>query len=195
MTCPPTIDWEGRYREGSTGWERQGLNPAFIAWRERRVLTPCRILMPGAGRSPEPVALAEAGFEVTAVDAAPSAVAVQRARFEALRVRATIVEADLLAWEPDAPFEAIYDQTCLCALPPSLWAEYVARLRRWLQPDGRLFVLFMQTGHPGGPPFDCPLAEMRRLFAENAWEWPTLLPERVPHSAGRFEQPAVLVRL
>jgi methyl halide transferase len=194
VTSPSTIDWEGRYREGSTGWERQGLNPAFIVWREMGFLIRCRILVPGAGRSPEPVALAEAGFEVTAVDAAPSAVAVQRARFEALRVRATVVEADLLAWEPDAPFEAIYDQTCLCALPPSLWPEYLVRLRRWLLPGGRLFVLFMQTGHPGGPPFDCPIAEMRRLFGEDAWEWPGLLPERVAHSAGRFGQPAVLVR-
>jgi hypothetical protein len=139
------------------------------------------------------VALAEAGFDVTAVDTAPSAVAMQRARFEALRVRATVVEADLLTWEPAAPFEAIYDQTCLCALTPALWPDYAARLRGWLLPGGRLFVLFMQTGHPGGPPFDCPLPGMRRLFDAAAWEWPEYLPNRVEHSAGRFEQPAVLV--
>ena len=189
-----SVDWELRYQEGSTGWERPGMNPAFLAWLEDGTLSPCRILVPGAGRSAEPLALAEAGFDVTVVDAAPSAVAVQRARLTALHVRARVELADLFAWHADAPFDAIYDQTCLCALPPARWPEYVARLHEWLKPGGRLFVLFMQSKPPGGPPFHCDLAEMRRLFAPTHWEWPEALGETVAHSAGREEQPAILRR-
>jgi methyl halide transferase len=186
------VDWETRYREGATAWERPGLSPAFVGWLEDHVLSPCRILVPGAGRSSEPLVLAEAGFDVTVVDAAPRAIAAQRARLAALHVRARAELADLFTWQPAAPFDAVYDQTCLCALPPSLWEDYAARLKLWLKPGGRLFVLFMQTGQPGGPPFNCDLAAMRRLFSADAWEWPDKLAAPQLLDSGRREQPAIL---
>jgi hypothetical protein len=192
MSKGQTIDWEGRYRDGATGWERPGLNPAFRAWLDSGVLAPCRILVPGAGRSAEPLGFAQAGFDVTVVDLAESAIAVQRARLERLNVAARIEHANLLEWEPPAPFDAIYDQACLCALPPPVWPQYVERLHGWLRPGGRLFVLFMQTHTAGGPPFHCDMADMHRLFLDTEWEWPARLPEPVQHTAGRSEQPAVL---
>jgi hypothetical protein len=97
---------------------------------------------------------------------------------------------DVTLWQPDAAFDATYDQTCLCALPPALWLAYEAQLRRWLRPCGRLFILFMLTGRDGGPPFDCPLPAMRSLFS--AWAWPDALPAPLPHGLGTVEQPAVL---
>ena len=195
MSETQAVDWESRYQGGTTGWERHGLNPAFLAWRDTGVLAPCRILLPGGGRSLEPFALAEAGFQVTVVDAAPSAVAAQRARFERLNVSAHVEQADLFEWEPEAAFEAIYDQACLCALPPPTWPRYVERLHRWLRPDARLFVLFMQSDRPYGPPFHCDLPSMRRLFEPAAWEWPAVLPSPVQHPSGLAEQPAVLRRI
>jgi|SRR5690348_3163274 SAM-dependent methyltransferase len=195
MSETQAINWEGRYREGTTGWERHGLNPAFLAWRDAGLMTPCRIMIPGGGRSLEPVALAEAGFDVTVVDAAPSAVAMQRAHFERLKVPARVEREDLFAWAPDAPFDAIYDQTCLCALPPGLWHNYVRRLHQWLRPDGTLFILFMQSDRPSGPPFHCDMRAMRGLFESPWWAWPDTLPETVTHPSGLAEQPAVLRRI
>jgi len=186
------IDWESRYRDGATGWERAGLNPSFVAWREAGALAPCRILVPGAGRSPEPLALAEAGFDVTLVDASATATATQRARMERLHVRAQVEQADLLRWNPPASFDAIYDQACLCALPPVIWNDYADRLRRWLRTGGALYILFMQSTRAGGPPFHCDLDAMRELFPADAWRWPDALPSTVEHSAGLAEQPAVL---
>jgi methyl halide transferase len=194
MTESQAIDWESRYRSGTTGWERHGLNPAFLAWRESGALAPCRVLIPGGGRSLEPLALAEAGFDVTVVDAAPSAVAIQRAHFERLKLPTRVEQADLFAWDPDAPFDVIYDQNCLCALPPGLWHNYARRLHRWLRPGGSLFILFMQSDRPVGPPFHCEIDAMRRLFAAPQWTWPEHLPEQVEHPAGLAEQPAVLGR-
>ncbi len=194
MSGTQAIDWEGRYREGSTGWERRGFNPAFLNWRATGELAPCRILVPGGGRSLEPLALAEAGFDVTVVDAAPSAVAAQRARFERLTVDARIEQADLFTWQPGAPFDAIYDQTCLCALSPELWPAYIQRLHQWLRPGGSLFILFMQSDRPSGPPFHCDLVTMRRLFDAAVWQWPEELTARVEHPSGLAEQPAVLRR-
>lgn len=195
MSETQAVDWESRYRHGAIGWERRGLNPAFLAWRESGALTPCRILVPGAGRSLEPLALAESGFDVTVVDAAPTAVATQRARLDRIKLAARVEQADLFAWDPDAPFDTVYDQTCLCALPPGLWPSYVHRLHRWLRPDGTLFILFMQNHRQNGPPFHCDLGAMRRLFAAPAWTWPETLPQRIEHPSGLAEQPAVLRRV
>jgi methyl halide transferase len=195
MSETQAIDWESRYRDGTSGWERHGLNPAFLAWRNRGTLAPCRILIPGGGRSLEPMALAEAGFDVTVVDAAPSAVAMQRAHFERLKLPARAEQADLFAWDPDAPFDVIYDQTCLCALPPGLWPSYARRLHRWLRPDGSLFILFMQSDRPSGPPFHCDLNAMRHLFGAPGWRWADALPDPIEHPSGLTEQPAILRRV
>jgi methyl halide transferase len=195
MSETQAIDWESRYRDGTAGWERHGLNPAFLAWRDSGALAPCRILIPGGGRSLESLALAEAGFDVTVVDAAPSAIAIQRAHFERLKLPARAERADLFAWDPDAPFDAIYDQACLCALPPGLWTSYAWRLHRWLRPGGTLFILFMQSDRPNGPPFHCDVHGMRRLFAPPAWTWPETMPGQVEHPSGLAEQPAVLRRV
>ena len=188
MSGLPDDFWEARFQEGRTPWERGEPNPAFLAWGKAELLAPCRILVPGAGRSSEPAVLLSAGFDIVALDLADSAVAVQRERLGVGRV----VQADVTASLPDRPFDAVYDQTCLCALPPALWPAYETQLRRWLRPGGRLLVLFMQTGRDGGPPFDCPIPAMRALFS--AWTWPDALTDPVPHGLGTLEQPVVLVR-
>jgi SAM-dependent methyltransferase len=188
MTGLPTDFWESRFQENRTPWERGDLNPAFLAWRTSGILAPCRILVPGAGRSPEPAALLQAGFDVMTLDLAESAVEAQQSHLGTDRA----VRADVTAWRPVEAFDVVYDQTCLCALPPGLWPAYEAQLRRWLRPGGRLFILFMQTGRDGGPPFDCPVPVMRSLFQE--WTWPDGMVDGVPHGIGGVEQPAVLMR-
>ncbi len=183
------LDWQARFQAERTPWERPSLNPAFLSWRSSGALSPCRVLLPGAGRSGEPLALARDGFDVTVVDLTRTAAAVQRVRLESAGLRGAVHQADLLAWTPDAPFDAVYDQTCLCALPPAVWPDYAARLHSWLRPGGRLFILFMQTGQPDGPPFDCPPDRMRTLFGAG-WTWP----DRLGEATDRREIPAVLTR-
>ena len=114
--------WESRFRERRTPWERGEIHPAFTAWRASGELTPCRILVPGAGRSPEPEAMLRQGFDVVALDLAESAGADQASRLGINRA----VRADVTTWMPDKQFDAVYDQTCLCALPPELWVAYDA---------------------------------------------------------------------
>ena len=188
MSGLPDDFWERRFQDGTTPWERDSLHPAFLTWRASGALAPCRILVPGAGRSAEPAALAGDGFDVTALDLADSAIRVQAERLGPGRA----IQADVTTWQPPSPFDAVYDQTCLCALPPALWPAYETRLRAWLRPGGQLFILFMHTGREGGPPFDCPLPAMRDLFS--AWTWPGALADPVRHGIGGAEQPAVLLR-
>ncbi len=187
-----TNEWETRYQEGRTGWQREAVSPGLLAWLADGTLKPCRILVPGAGRSHEPLHLAQAGFHVTTLDIAPTAVAHQRA---ALAPKGGVaLEGDVLSFLPGEPFDAVYEQTCLCALPPARLREYTVQLARWLRPGGVLAALFMQTGRDGGPPFHCALPVMRTLLPEGTWRWPGQSWPEVRHHDGLFEIPQALTR-
>ncbi|MDQ6950129.1 MAG: methyltransferase domain-containing protein [Mariprofundales bacterium] len=187
-------DWESLYQQGDTKWDRGTANaalPHLIAQ-----LTPgASVLVPGCGRGHEVVELATNGFAVTALDIAPSAISHLASTLAQHQLHARLVRNDLFAFTPDQPFDAIYEQTCLCAIDPTQRHDYELRLHRWLKPGGLLFALFMQTNSDDGPPFHCDLPTMRRLFAEKSWQWPTDVPQSIPHSNGRFELAHTLQRI
>jgi SAM-dependent methyltransferase len=187
-------EWESRYREGRTGWDRGGTNPALLQWLDMGNLKPCRILIPGCGRGHEAIELARRGFDVTAVDFAPSAIRHLNRALDAEGLSANTCKVNVLDYIPDKPFDAIYEQTCICALPPEVWPDYTNRLYGWLKPNGKLFVLFMQTMEEGGPPYHCGLLQMRRLFSDDRWQWPQTGPLLTPHHQGLFELGYILER-
>jgi len=188
-------EWEKRYQSGETGWDRGAFSPALSTWLETgRIDAGCRMLVPGCGRGHEVVHLADLGFKVTGIDIAPSAVTHLQQVLQNNGLRAEVLLADLFQFQPAAPFDAIYEQTCLCAIQPKQRESYEALLHGWLKPGGTLFALFMQTAAEGGPPFHCDLLAMRRLFPDARWEWPATEPVFVPHRNGRFELGYQLVR-
>jgi SAM-dependent methyltransferase len=196
----PTKDfWNQRFTEGNMPWDRGEASPQMHAWLESGALAPCRILIPGCGSGYEAATLAAAGFEVTALDYSHEAVARTRRRLADARLTATVVEADALAWQPGRPFDAIYEQTCLCALYPDHWRAYADQLHRWLAPQGRLFALFLQLQRPGaaegrveGPPYHCDINGMRALFPDTRWSWPKPPYPRTSHPAGLAELAVVV---
>ncbi len=186
--------WEEKYRAQTIPWDRGAVSPALLGWIEDGEVPPGRVLIPGCGRGHEALELARRGFQVTALDIAPTALEHLAAELAAAGVEAERICADALAWQPAQPFDAIYEQTCLCALDPEHWATYERQLFAWLRPGGKLFALFMQTGREGGPPFHCALADMHALFDVGRWQWPQDEPGRVGHPNGLFELAAVLTR-
>ncbi len=186
--------WEEKYRAQTIPWDRGAVSPALLGWIEDAALPPGRVLIPGCGLGHEAVELARRGFQVSALDIAPTALQHLAAELAAAGVEAERICADALAWQPATPFDAIYEQTCLCALDPEHWAAYEHQLFAWLRPGGKLFALFMQTGREGGPPFHCALPDMRALFDASRWQWPQDEPGRVEHPNGLFEFAAVLTR-
>ncbi|PHS29555.1 MAG: thiopurine S-methyltransferase [Robiginitomaculum sp.] len=188
-------DWQQRYDDQSTRWERGALNPAFVHWQEVGAFEGIKsVIIPGCGRSPEPLAFARLGAHVTALDFAPTAAAFQKEVFENASIEACVEAVDVLAWRPDVPLDAVYDQTCLCAITPAVWQDYADQLHRWLRPGGRAFMLFMQTGKEGGPPFHSPLATMRDLFDDARWQWPDTPLYRSDHMNEKYELGAMLIR-
>lgn len=185
--------WQERYEAGKTGWDRGGSNPILMRWLAESVVEPCRLLVPGCGRGHEVVTLAQHGFEVTALDFASSAVEHLRERLGAVPVNANVLQSDILQYVPDEPFDAIYEQTCLCAIDPTQWKAYEQQLTRWLRPGGMLLALFMQSGQRNQPPFTCEIQAMRNLFDKTCWSW-TGEPMRVEHPTGMHELACILKR-
>ncbi len=194
MDAEKSRAWDEKYHTGTPGWDRGSVSPALLHWLSAGMLTPCRILIPGCGHGHEVVELARRGFAVCAVDIAPTPLARLDRRLGEEGLEAQLIQADVLHWQSAAPFDAIYEQTCLCALPPQEWPAYEAQLHGWLRPGGRLFALFMQTGRPGGPPWHCELGEMRALFPAERWHWVEPPQREIPHPNGLFEYAAVLER-
>ena len=199
MAGPTREFWDQRFQSNETPWDRGDANPQLGAWLAAGALRPCRVLVPGCGSGYEVVALAAAGFEVTALDYSPAAIGRTRHRLAAARLEAEVVEADALAWQPHRAFDAIYEQTCLCALHPDQWRDYADQVHRWLAPGGTLCALFVQLLRPGaaegaieGPPYHCDINAMRALFPQSRWNWPRPPYPRTMHPRGMAELAVVL---
>lgn len=191
------VDWDARFRANDAPWERSGVHPALTHWAEAGAFKPGeRILVPGCGRGTEPGAFARLGLAVTGVDLAPSAIDWQLARFASENLTGRFVTADALAFRPDLPFDAVWEQTFLCAIHPRLRADWEAMAHASLRPGGSLFALVMQKDEPGGPPYGCAMDAMRALLPDTRWIWPetplTAYPH--PHLNDKAELAARLIR-
>lgn len=200
----PTHDfWQGRFVEGNLPWDRGAPNPQLAQWIEDGTLAPAsRVVVPGCGQGWEVAALAAAGMAVTGIDFAPGALALCRQLLERERTHAALLEANVLHWLPETPADAVFEQTCLCALYPDYWTRYAAQLHAWLRPGGLLLALFMQAPRPEsaqgvieGPPYHCDINAMRAIFPATLWEWPKPpYPEVAQGGLGRMELAVALAR-
>ena len=199
MPGPTPEFWQTKFETNHVPWDRGAASPQLALWLDHKALAPCRIAVPGCGSGHEVVQLAARGFDVTGLDYAPAAVA--RTRTALAGASAEVIEADVLQWHPSTRFDAVYEQTCLCALHPDHWVNYSRQLHAWLKPGGKLFALFVQGVKPGaangfveGPPYHCDIHAMRALFDDTRWVWPKPPYQHVPHPMGFAELAVVLER-
>ncbi len=62
---------------------------------------------------------------------------------------------DALEWEPDQPFDIVFEHTFLCAIEPELRDKWAALMRRSVKPGGRFLAIAFPGGKAaelGGPP-------------------------------------------
>jgi SAM-dependent methyltransferase len=154
--------WDERFERGFTPWDRGGVPNAlrdFVA----RVGRPLRTLIPGCGSAYELAFLSDAGWDATAIDFSPAAVALAREAVGKWADR--VVEADFFAWEPGQPLEMIYERAFLCALPRTMWPELAARYADLLPPGALLAGYFFFDNAAKGPPFGIENAKLDELLS------------------------------
>ncbi|HET9023228.1 MAG TPA: methyltransferase domain-containing protein, partial [Burkholderiaceae bacterium] len=131
--------WDERYRAGFTPWDARGVPPALT--RFLGISRPGRrVLVPGCGSAYEAGHLHALGFDVTAIDIAPEAVARARAVLGGEVADRVLRQADFFAL--DGEFDWIYERALLCALPLRLWPDYATAAQRLLRPAGLLAGFF-----------------------------------------------------
>lgn len=170
MVAPPAFStrdplspqfWDERFERAFTPWERGGVSVAlrrFVAAATRPLIT----LVPGCGTAHELTLMCEAGWDATAIDFSPEAVA--RARALAGPWADRIVQADFFAYAPARPLDLVYEQAFLCALPRARRPDVARRWADLLGQGGLLAGYFYFDDAEKGPPFGIARDELDALL-------------------------------
>lgn len=102
---------------------------------------PGRALDVGCGAGTYSFYMAERGYDVTGVDMVPKAIDMLRQGATQRRLAIHAVQADILSWTDEAPFDVILDVGCLHSLSAGLRAAYRRQLLRWLAPGGDFILI------------------------------------------------------
>lgn len=163
--------WNERFDKQFTPWDRGGVPERLRQFVRDTAhgaaaagLPPPTALIPGCGSAYELAYLSEAGWDATAIDFSPAAVAAAR-QAVGPQWQQRVVEADFFTWQPVAPLQCIYERAFLCALPRRLWPQVAARWAQLLAPGGMVSGFFFFDNNPKGPPFGISRDELDALMA------------------------------
>ena len=142
--------WSERFEQRFMPWDRAGV-PQRLQQFVTHAPAPLATLIPGCGLGHEVAFLAEAGWNVCAIDF--SATAVAQARAGLGRWAERVVEADFFSFALPFVPDLIYERAFLCALPRNMWVQVVDRYAALLPSGALLAGFFFFDTSPKGPPF------------------------------------------
>jgi SAM-dependent methyltransferase len=176
-------EWDTLYREGTPPWESGYPSGELVRVLDEGLVRPGPTLELGCGTGTDAVYLARRGFEVTAVDASPTAIERARTRSEMAGATLRFVLDDALRFAKSSEtYNFIYDAGFYHFIRRVDLTGYLDILWRVTEP-GSLFLVLAGSDKetvPGGPPQvgeDQIRNELGRLF------------EFVHLRAFRFESP------
>ena len=164
--------WEDIYLENDTGWDLKGVTPFFDSISNDLIQGKVCIL--GCGRGYDAIMFAEKGFDVTAVDFAPTPISELNKLAIQKSVIITTVQDDIFSLVEKFPdtFDYVIEQTCFCAIDPNRRKEYETLVRTILKPGGKLVGLWFpldKSQEEGGPPFGTTIYEVKSIF-NSGWK-------------------------
>lgn len=154
-------DWEARYQQGDTPWDKGAAAPPLVELLERHgvdLFGDGPVWVPGCGTGHDVRLLAARGIRALGVDIAAGAI--QRAQSHPRVADEEYEKLDVLDAGPleHRRASAIWEHTCFCAIDPSRRGDYASAAGALLEPGGVLAgVFFLNPYDPGeercGPPF------------------------------------------
>jgi SAM-dependent methyltransferase len=190
--------WEKTLREHADKIAQRPPNARLVAEAAR--LRPARALDAGCGHGSETLWLAAHGWEVTAVDFSPSALAHARSTAEALgpdiAARVAWVEGDLAVWAP--PREDFDLVVCLYVHVAGSVDEMVRRLASGVAPGGTLLMVGHRpidpaTGKPTAAASQVQVSVEEAVAALDPIAWELLVAEERPRAVAGTGVDAVIV--
>ncbi len=165
---PQPQKWEQRYQDQAVEtmpWFYPHLDPDLAGALTRLNLTIGRVLDLGTGPGTQAIALAQRGFDVTAVDLSPSAVAQAERRAAAEGARVRFLQDDILDSQLTETFDFIFDRGCFHVIDPARRTDYVGKVHKLVRPGGFLFLKCFSVKQPGTEgPYRFAPADIRALF-------------------------------
>lgn len=161
----PAVDWESLYSRGETPWDKGAASPGLLDFLAAQPdLKPGRVLVPGCGLGHDARLWSEAGFDVTGLDLAPTAVRVAQGRTGRGRLR--FVCGNFFEHRDPRGFDVVFEHTLFCAIPLEHRSAYVDAVMRLLRPGGHFVAVhYMNPRDPSGPPFGVTRSELLERFA------------------------------
>jgi len=143
--------WDGSYRGGKRPFWDAGL-PSGELRRvvEQGLVRPGLAVDLGCGSGTDAIYLASKGFDVTAIDIAPTALSQAREKANRAGVKVRWLLANVLSLPNLLPFEFIFDRGCYHEVRFDNAAAYVETVRRLSQPERTRFLLL--AGNPNEVP-------------------------------------------
>lgn len=158
--------WNEYYDAGTPPWQIHEPCPPAMSFVDSHPIEPCRILVPGCGLGHEPEALARRGFSVLAMDLSSEVVKKAKERMDP-ELPLTYRAGNICDSEPDSLgyFDAVFEQTCYCAIDPRDRPAYVQAVHGLLRRGGVLFGVFYQADHGNYPPWPISREELSADFS------------------------------
>ena len=134
---------QGRYDRGETHRRLWLAEIAEVEAALREARPRGRVLELACGTGLWTRRLVESAAEVTAIDASPEVLQINRERLASERVR--YVEADVFSWQPTDSFDFVFFGFWLSHVPPDRFESFWTTVRAALQPGG--FVFFVDNAN------------------------------------------------
>ena len=166
-------DWDQRYRQGNTPWDKGRASPALIYWLKNY---PGRIsghiLIPGCGTGHDVRAIADAESTSSPLGIDISSTAIATCLQNKVHDNEQYEQTDLfqLSRKFHAAFDWVWEHTCYCAIDPSKRPQYVSAIASALKPGGIFLGIFYlnpeidATTPNDGPPHGTSIEDVKSLF-------------------------------
>jgi len=142
--APEYEDWWyrlGRYRMLPQDWDRWAADVAAAEELVDRFAPRGKVLEVACGTGLWTRRLRRWADHLTAVDAAPEVLDLNRSRLEPDAGPVSFVEADVFAWNAPERYDVVFFSFWLSHVPPSRFDEFWQVVDRALAPDGRFLFL------------------------------------------------------
>jgi hypothetical protein len=157
--------WNNRYLTNDIGWDIGYVSTPIKEYIDQLEDKSIRILIPGCGNSYEAEYLHKNGFtNVFVIDLAQEALNNLQARIPDFPSNHMICGN---FFEHEGKYDLILEQTFFCAINPSLREEYVARMKKLIDIDGKLVgLLFNDKLFSDRPPYGGKKSDYINLFSK-----------------------------
>ncbi len=166
-------DWDERYRQGDTPWDKGRASPALVAWlKDNPGLMTGSVLVPGCGTGHDVRAIASAEPASFPLGIDISKTAIQECRHKKIIENERYEEENLFSLPKNilATCDWLWEHTCFCAIDPKKRPAYVSAVAASLKPGGGLLGIFYlnpqrnDTRPANGPPHGTTIQELESLF-------------------------------